>query len=258
MDPQSIVPLITSLDPSVFRIESQTTRDDKRSLLAVHAAVRSALYDYVYLELGSHLGGSLLPHILDPHCRLAFSVDKRPPVQPDERGVNFSYADNSTARMIGLLSAHAPADSIGKLRTYDLDASSLTISEITEYPDLVLIDAEHTNEAVFRDFISIFKLCGSSVVYAFHDANLIGSGLRNIETFLSYRGVEFDSYILPNTVYVIATADSRQVIRSVGNEMGLNKESYFLNARCQLILLHYEIVRQQRAAIQRASSNQSS
>jgi len=99
MDAQAFASRIANLDISLFQIDSQTTRDDRRSFLAVHNAMRSAKDGYVYLECGSHIGGSLLPHILDPRCRLAYSVDKRPAALPDERGVLF-YPDNQTKRMV--------------------------------------------------------------------------------------------------------------------------------------------------------------
>jgi len=235
---------IACLDVSIFQIETQTTVEDRRSFLAIQDAVRRWKKEYVYLECGSHLGGSLLPHILDPRCRLLYSVDRRPPVQPDERGINYEYPDNSSQRMIALLSQYATSTSLAKLQTFDMDASTLTASQIQEIPDLVLIDAEHTNTAVFRDFLNLYRYCGPSTVFAFHDANLIMSGLQNIEALLHYNSVAFDSYVLPNIVYVLATNDAREVLRPVGEKFGLNKENFSAWAREYLLKMHYEAVRQ--------------
>ena len=55
---------INRLDVALFgHIFSATTQEDKRSLLAVQRAVRElkAAQGYVYLEIGSYLGGSLQP-----------------------------------------------------------------------------------------------------------------------------------------------------------------------------------------------------
>jgi hypothetical protein len=235
---------IAALDASLFRVESQTSSDDRRSFLAIQNAVRHWKSEYVYLECGSHIGGSLLPHVLDPRCRLAYSVDKRPPSQPDERGVSFAYPHNSSQRMIAMLAQHAAASDLAKLRTFDMDAGALTASQIAEQPDLVLIDAEHTNVAVFRDFLNLYRLCHPATIYAFHDANLIISGLQNIEMFLRYCGVAFDSYILPSVVYVLATNDARDVLRPVGEKFGQNKDQFAAAATEQLMTMHYEIVRQ--------------
>src|SRR4051812_45896339 len=95
---------IAQLDLQLFeKISSQSTDRDKRSMLACQLAVRELAPDYTYLEIGSYLGGSIQPHLLDPRCRTIFSIDKRPLSQPDERGFDFIYKNNSTARMMELL-----------------------------------------------------------------------------------------------------------------------------------------------------------
>lgn len=243
--------LIADLDDSIFKIESESWLEDRRSFLAVQNTVRSRLGRYVYLECGSHIGGSLLPHILDPRCRLAYSVDKRPPLQPDERGIDYLYPDNSAQRMIANLALHATADSMSKLRTFDVDASALTSSQISEQPDLVMIDAEHTNSAVFSDFLNLYKLCHDSTVYVFHDANLIFSGLQNIETFMRYSGVAFDSYVLPKVVYVLALNDARESLRPIGEQFGLDQDEFIAMSKQQLMMLHYGFVRERLAGEQK-------
>src|ERR1044072_3278451 len=92
--------LISSLDLRRFeKIESQSTDNYKRSLLACQRAPRQLVPDYNYLEIGSYLGGSIQPHLLDEKCARIISIDKRPEKQPDERGANYTYLNNSTARM---------------------------------------------------------------------------------------------------------------------------------------------------------------
>jgi hypothetical protein len=235
---------IAALDVSIFRIDSQTSIDDRRSFLAIQNAVRYWKNEYVYLECGSHIGGSLLPHVLDPRCRLLYSVDKRPLVQPDERGVNYEYPHNSSQRMIATLARHVTAAYLAKLHTFDMDASALTAGQVPEKPDLILIDAEHTNAAVFRDFLNLYRLCPPSTIFMFHDANLTFSGLQNIEMFLRYSGVAFDSYVLPSVVFVLATNDAREVVRPIGKKFGLNKDQFATAARDQLMMFNYNVVRQ--------------
>ena len=92
--------MIESLDPAIFALESQTTVNDRISLLRLQRFVRHQAGSYRYLETGSHLGGSLLPHLADPRCAKVVSIDPRPASQPDERGTIFRYDDNSTERMI--------------------------------------------------------------------------------------------------------------------------------------------------------------
>ena len=58
---------VAALDLSLFdAIPSQSSAWDRRSLLACQAAIRQRIGRYVYLEIGSHLGGSLQTHVLDP------------------------------------------------------------------------------------------------------------------------------------------------------------------------------------------------
>ena len=83
---------LASLDIALFsRIDAQLTDDDKRSLLAVHHALREQIPGYVYLEIGSHLGGSIQPHLQDARCTRIISIDKRPTAVPDDRGYDVPY-----------------------------------------------------------------------------------------------------------------------------------------------------------------------
>ena len=196
---------LAARDLSLFRVKSQTKPDDKASLLALHELVRNARPAYRYLEVGSHLGGTLTPHLMDPRCTAAVSIDARPAWQPDVRGRDFDYPDNSSARMIAMIGEHAPEADVGKLRTFDMDASE--VPDLAEKFDLLFIDGEHTNPAVFRDFLSTFRFAAPSAVIAFHDSNLIFDGLANIEALLRHQAVAFESVFLPLNVFAIATGD---------------------------------------------------
>ncbi|MGQ0543104.1 MAG: hypothetical protein ACT4O9_14870 [Blastocatellia bacterium] len=57
---------ITSLDLRLFeKITSQSTDNDKQSLLAVQNSVRELrVGEYRYLKIGSYLGGSIQPPFL--------------------------------------------------------------------------------------------------------------------------------------------------------------------------------------------------
>src|SRR5947208_3078561 len=106
---------LSLLDVSLFdTIPSQTNVNERRGLLALQKAVGEKLGSYVYLEIGSHLGGSIQPHLVDARCRKIFSIDNRPVQQPDDRGVPCDYPDNSTARMLDLL-RRIDAAQIGKI-----------------------------------------------------------------------------------------------------------------------------------------------
>ncbi len=223
--------LIERLDPSVFVLNSQTTRNDRISLLRLQCCVRRLDEAYCYLEIGSHLGGSLLPHLADPRCAWAISIDPRPPAQPDERGRVFAYAGNATGRMIEGLRAHLPDTNLRKLQTVDLDARDVPRSRIERPVQLALIDGEHTNVAAFSDFISVFSWLADDAVVAFHDSHLIIDAIRNAERFLTHAGIPFRSVFLPDCVAAIGLRDMGGALAAATGEVALDRTRFEAGAR---------------------------
>ena len=173
---------INALDVSLFGgIPSETYPADKQSLLALQNAVRQRTgpNGYSYLEIGSHLGGTIQPHLCDPQCRHIYSIDPRPDSQPDERGDEFDYPENSTARMLELL-ADVDRDGLSKITCFDSDASEVDDESIDPRPDLCFIDGEHTNRAVQSDFAFCHRICKSGAVIAFHDAHVVYRAILGI------------------------------------------------------------------------------
>jgi hypothetical protein len=222
---------LESLNPDLFAVPSSTTAKDRISLLAIQTIIRNIVPHYVYLEIGSHVGGTLFPHLVDPRCGLVVSVDTRPTHQPDERGVEFNYPGNSTKRMLETLRAHLPHSALLKLATHDADVSDLRQTDVPLGVDLAFIDAEHTNVAVFRDFLAARRFVKTSSIVAFHDANLVCDGLRNIEEHLAFLGVRFHSLFLPTNVFVILMGDFMAIASQQLERMGLDRDSYLKQAR---------------------------
>jgi hypothetical protein len=134
-------------------IPSQTSPADRRSLLAVQRATARHRGRYAYLEIGSHLGGSIQPHLLDSRCERIFSIDPRPASQPDERSPGYvaRYENNSTGRMLALLRDLAPAE-VGKVCCFEATAAFVEPGTIDPPPAIAFIDGEHTRRAVLSDF----------------------------------------------------------------------------------------------------------
>jgi Methyltransferase domain len=198
---------ISNLDLKLFeKISSQSNDNDKRSLLACQLAVRELAGNYTYLEIGSYLGGSIQPHLLDEKCARIFSIDKRPLVQPDERGVDYTYLNNSTARMLENLKDVAP-ERIDRIRAIDGDTRSIKASEITDKITLCYIDGEHTDEAVISDFEFCLKVLDENGAILFDDANIIYNGIADCVEILKRRGIEFRAYHLPDKVFAIEVGD---------------------------------------------------
>jgi hypothetical protein len=193
---------LEALDVGLFQsVESQSTPDDRRAWLAIQRAVRRSS-GYVYLEIGSHLGGSIQQHIVDPWCRAIVSIDKRPETLPDDRGRVVRYEGNSTARMLENLRRVAP-DGLGKLRCCDADASTLDPASIPERADFCFIDGEHTHAAVLSDFAACLRLSTPDAAICFHDAFVVHRAIAAILESLREGGVDFDARKLGGSTFGI-------------------------------------------------------
>lgn len=199
--------LLNNLDIKLFeKIYSQTTDNDKKSLLACQLAARSMTPNYRYLEIGSYIGGSIQPYLLDDQCSQIYSIDKRPEHQPDERGAGFTYQNNSTQRMLEHLK-QVTANGLDKIICIDGDTRGLNPDSVKEKINLCFIDGEHTDEAVFADFQFCFKTLNGNGAILFHDANVIYNGLTNIISHLRENQIAFRAYNLPDIVFVIEIGD---------------------------------------------------
>lgn len=175
--------------------------NDQASLLALREIVQ-AQEPCIYLEIGSELGGSLLPALLDPKCIEVHSVDLRPASTPDERGRSWEYGV-TTQQMYDSLASVATREQMAKLRTYDLDTARFA-SIYTVPANLVFLDAEHTVAAVFQDFLNLQRMLPEHCIFAGHDSNLVFNALTNIEAMLHTFGVSFHLAYLSDVVFAFA------------------------------------------------------
>jgi hypothetical protein len=192
------------LDVSLFdAVDAGSSHLDRRSLLACQHAVRSRVPTYVYLEIGSHLGGSLQPHVLDPSCAVMHSIDPRPLEQPDARGPRLAYPGNSTERMLSNLD-RLSQDARIRIRCYEQSTASLPPTAIDPRPQLCFIDGEHTDDAVTTDFAFCRQvLAPSGGLILFHDAAIIYNALADILKELDEAGEPYRAWALPDVVFAI-------------------------------------------------------
>lgn len=226
-----------NLDLSLFEnIESQTSNSDKSSLLALQNALRKR-GKYTYLEIGSHLGGTIQPYFVDPLCTDIISIDKRTINIPDERGNDIIYEGNSTQRMLDNLKNISSGD-INKIFCIDSDSENVDQGLIKIRPTLCFIDGEHTNIAVIKDFKLCFDLIKNKGIIVFHDVKVVYGGIREIMENLRSKGITFSHYFLPSSVYVIEFGDTTlkndplvaKIIReNPKGHLTLLKESFFYN-----------------------------
>ena len=193
---------LAALDTSLFRhVPSQTFEEDKKSLLALQAALRARHRQYVYLEIGSYMGGSLQPHVVDPCCGKIISIDRRLGEYPDSRNTT-TYAGNTTANMLAHL-GRIPGADLKKIQSLEAGTDTLPPEAIQPRPHFCFIDGEHTDEAVLRDARFCLSVIKPNGCIAFHDANLVYGGLDKFIKELIQSGRPFRPYVLPETVFVI-------------------------------------------------------
>ena len=197
--------LIDQLDISIFNaIPSQTNDGDRRSLLAIQRAVARKYEKYCYLEIGSHLGGTLQPHCVDERCLKIYSVDPRPLQQPDDSapGAVVHYADNSSQRMLDLLS-QIEGGNISKIECMETTTAEIDSSEILQKPHMAFIDGEHTNRAAKQDWDLCHKVLHHKGLIAFHDFHVIYPTIWRISKTLQRQRISFAGVKLEGGIYAI-------------------------------------------------------
>ncbi|MND87443.1 hypothetical protein D3C80_794430 [compost metagenome] len=162
----------------LFPINSQTSETDKLFLKNVINLMSQKSGSFTYIELGSFLGGTLAPFLVAKDCTSVLSVDDRERQQPDERGPKYDYAGIVSQTMIDNLQKNGLPTT--KLKTFDGSIESLPQSQ-SKF-DLGFIDAEHTDEAVFRDFVYLLEHMKRDCIVMFHDSSLTAKGIANIIT----------------------------------------------------------------------------
>jgi Methyltransferase domain len=226
---------IASLDIGLFdAVPSQTYPEDRESLLRLQRCIRRA-GSYVYLEIGSHLGGTLQPHVVDSRCVVIYSVDKRPLQQPDELLGVWHYPENSTERMLSGLQTALPQVSLKKIATFDVDARELDPGRFIPKPDFCFIDGEHTDQAVRSDFDFCLRVCSPNGIIGFHDANFVVGGLARIKCQLTANRIRFRGMLLPRNVYVILLNDAIERFAEEIGEAAQDEPRYMRQARWALL-----------------------
>ena len=181
---------VERLDTGLFDgVASQTSERDRRSLLAVQRAIARRFSRYVYLEIGSHLGGSIQPHLLDRRCVRIYSIDPRPSSQPDDRspGCRVDYPNNSTAAMLEALARISPKG-VEKITCFESDAAAVDRLAIEPRPHLAFIDGEHTQRAVLSDFAFCRAVLAAAGAVVFDDFPIVYPALLEIRRVLRRDG----------------------------------------------------------------------
>jgi hypothetical protein len=227
------------VDPSLFQwIDSQTSAEDRIALLTMREAVCGLRPEYHYLEIGSHLGGSLQPHVADPRCATIYSVDPRPQEQPDERlAGTYKYESNSTTRMMELL-AKIPGAALHKVVTFESCSWDLRPDAIPTKIDFSFIDGEHTNTAVLKDYAAVRQYMSKDSLLSFHDCFVTPAPLLKIARDLARSRAGKFYYFPESNIVCIAfgTSDLGKKLIDLGwsgNLPPLRRKALQLKLRCR-------------------------
>lgn len=199
---------------SYFPIHSQTSESDKIFLLSALELVKQNTDSFRYLEIGSFLGGSLTPFLLEKKCQQVVSIDRREQQQPDERGLIFDYGGITNQTMIDKIRSHNIDTS--KLMAFDCSVDTYDKS-ITDF-DLAFIDGEHTDVACFRDFIWTLPMMKKDSIVLFHDSTITYKGLQVVNEYLKFCRIEY---------YIAKTADSEIIAIFFGKFVNTDFEKVF-------------------------------
>ena len=162
-----------------FPIPSQTSLVDKFVILKINKLMNLKTKNFIYLEIGSYLGGSLTPFLLNNNCKRVISIDKRNQIIDDERNEKWSYRKINEKLMIKNLKEKKLDTS--KLKSFNGDISDY---KSKEKHDLAFIDGIHTDKNTFSDFLYTLDKVNKNCVILFHDSDVIFKALLLIKELL--------------------------------------------------------------------------
>jgi predicted O-methyltransferase YrrM len=198
---------IDRLDIGLFQhVPSQTTENERKALLALQLTLRR-LQPFVYLEIGSYLGGSLQPYLLDCRCNAVISIDPRPEAPADARGFKGAYGVSLQDMLNGL--KKIPGADMKKLHNINASTGGLSARDLPQRPDICFIDGEHTDMAVVTDSRFCLSVLGENGLIVFHDANLVYGGIETFVRELATSGRSFRAFNFLDSVFFIELGNMR-------------------------------------------------
>lgn len=169
-----------------FPIPSQTSINDKIFILKTINILNKKLNTYKYLEIGSYLGGSLTPFLLDENCKKIFSIDKREQCIADARDELWNYKNITENDMLNTIKQLGL--NYKKILCFNGDIKNFKSKDKF---DLIFIDGEHTNVKCFEDFIYSENLIKKNSIIMFHDSSIIHKALELILIHLKKKNFVF-------------------------------------------------------------------
>ena len=216
-----------------YPILSQSSLNDRLVLLKLQDLIKRIYSRYNYVEIGSFMGGSLTPYLMDDSCEQVLSIDDRERQQPDERGAHYDYSTITSQTMLDNITSKGL--SIDKIKIFDGDVKVFVKTDYDkeEKYHIAFIDGEHTDFACFSDFVNVRKLLASNSIVAFHDSNLIFKSLHNICSLLESEDAKFKFIkVADSEMSVILLEDLCDIDL---NDIIPDNENWMINAETKLL-----------------------
>lgn len=216
--------------------------NERSAFLNILREVAAKKGTFKYLEIGSYLGGSISPLLVEESCTEVISIDKRGRNQPDERGRDYNYTHVTEQHMLDNLKSNGY--STEKIRCFDGSIEEFSFTESDKFR-FVLIDGEHTDFACFRDFAYLESHLERDAVVIFDDANLTMKAIKNVFSLLESEGVPFKAFHIRKTRFVVigfgCFRDSTFVSETGGNDLDsffkkCEEELFWVNVRHRVSL----------------------
>ena len=99
--------------------------------------------------------------------------------------------------------ARLSPDAAARVTTYEADSSTLDAAAIVPRPHLCLIDGEHTDAALRRDFEFCRAVMPDGGLVLCHDTPVVYNGLAAIVDALDAAGTPYSAAVLPDTLLAI-------------------------------------------------------
>jgi hypothetical protein len=160
----------------------------------------------------------------------------------DERGEKQKYFNNSTGRMMRLLSEVAP-DQLHKIVTIDSGVGDIDTGSIMPKPDICFIDGEHTNAAAVADFDFCRKVLSENGVILFHDSDIVYKGIQKILSELRHVNLKHVPTKLSGSVLMIVFGDSTVLSDSYVRSVSSSVRYHFLRSAVRLQIGRYKFKR---------------
>ena len=186
-------------------------------------------YDnYSYLEVGVYQGRSLPFQLIRDSCTRVMAVDLFPETYKDER--HFDHTDQPNWEKVYkfLKSRNVPID---VLEHFHGDIKDLPVNGTY---DIAFIDAEHTNEAAFRDALNVMKHMTRNGVIIFHDTTLVYGAIDCFNSWLEHMGYQSKMYKIKGSELSVFVLGNNPKVSDLCKKHKQDYEKFKFNAKMRL------------------------